>query len=313
MSRLAGAATRRAGLPPATLTPVVQIAVTQSISGTGALRIGAAFVSRFYPHSKAVYMPAPTWGNHIPIAKDSGLEVKTYSYYDKKTVGLDFEGFKADLRVRAAHCRPAAARVLRRSFTGRAGQVRLPRARVRAQPDRSRPDQGAVEGALGHLQGEGAPPVVRHGLPGLCLGQRRRRRVRPALLCRAGPPDHALPVVRQVDGTLRRCAAPACRAGSDVRDEADRSRVNFQSVSERSPSCAPRPRRRPRSTLRSRCELLGRPASRQAGADDTLRLRTASFAPCTPTPRSTAPASSRPSFPTPSSTRSGAFPPSCTV
>lgn len=85
-----------------------QIAVTQSISGTGALRIGAAFVSRFYPHSKAVYMPAPTWGNHIPIAKDSGLEVKTYSYYDKKTVGLDFEGFKADLRVRAAHCRPSS-------------------------------------------------------------------------------------------------------------------------------------------------------------------------------------------------------------
>lgn len=33
--------------------------------------------------------------------KDSGLEVKSYSYYDKKTVGLDFEGMKKDLRVRA--------------------------------------------------------------------------------------------------------------------------------------------------------------------------------------------------------------------
>ena len=79
----------------------LQIAVSQSISGTGALRVGAAFLARHYPHSKAVYMPAPTWGNHIPTAKDSGLEVKTYSYYDKKTVGLDFDGFKADLRVRS--------------------------------------------------------------------------------------------------------------------------------------------------------------------------------------------------------------------
>lgn len=26
------------------------------------------------------------------------MEVKTYSYYDKKTVGLDFEGMKKDLK-----------------------------------------------------------------------------------------------------------------------------------------------------------------------------------------------------------------------
>jgi aspartate aminotransferase len=76
-----------------------QIAITQSISGTGALRIAGAFLERFYPHSKSIYLPSPTWGNHIPIMKDSGLEVKSYAYYDKKTVGLDFEGMKADLRV----------------------------------------------------------------------------------------------------------------------------------------------------------------------------------------------------------------------
>ena len=44
-------------------------------------------------------MPTPTWGNHIPITKDSGLEVKQYSYFDKKTVGLDFEGMKRDIKV----------------------------------------------------------------------------------------------------------------------------------------------------------------------------------------------------------------------
>nr|VWO96684.1 Aspartate aminotransferase (EC [Ganoderma boninense] len=75
------------------------VAVTQSISGTGALRIGGAFLGRFYPHVKTIYLPVPSWGNHTPIFRDSGLEVKGYRYFDKKTVGLDFEGLKEDLRA----------------------------------------------------------------------------------------------------------------------------------------------------------------------------------------------------------------------
>ncbi|KAF9015196.1 aspartate aminotransferase [Cyathus striatus] len=73
------------------------ISITQSISGTGALRIGAAFIGRHYPHAKTVYVPAPTWGNHIPIFRDSGVDVQYYRYFDKDTVGLDFDGLKADL------------------------------------------------------------------------------------------------------------------------------------------------------------------------------------------------------------------------
>ncbi|KAG8730872.1 aspartate transaminase aat1 [Ceratobasidium sp. 423] len=76
-----------------------RIAVTQSISGTGALRIGGAFLARHYPHVKTIYLPTPSWGNHTPIFRDSGLEVKSYRYFDKKTVGLDFEGLKADLKA----------------------------------------------------------------------------------------------------------------------------------------------------------------------------------------------------------------------
>ncbi|KAG8908262.1 aspartate transaminase aat1 [Tulasnella sp. 417] len=75
-----------------------RIAVTQSISGTGALRIGGAFLARHYPHSKTIYLPVPSWGNHTPIFRDSGLEVKGYRYFDKKTVGLDFEGLIEDLK-----------------------------------------------------------------------------------------------------------------------------------------------------------------------------------------------------------------------
>ncbi|ETW87264.1 hypothetical protein HETIRDRAFT_437828 [Heterobasidion irregulare TC 32-1] len=74
------------------------IAITQSISGTGALRIGGAFLARFYPHSKIIYLPVPSWGNHTPIFRDSGLEVRGYRYFDKSTVGLDFAGLKEDLK-----------------------------------------------------------------------------------------------------------------------------------------------------------------------------------------------------------------------
>ncbi|KAI1797829.1 PLP-dependent transferase [Ganoderma leucocontextum] len=76
-----------------------RVSVTQSISGTGALRIGGAFLGRFYPHVKTIYLPVPSWGNHTPIFRDSGLEVKGYRYFDKKTVGLDFEGLKEDLKA----------------------------------------------------------------------------------------------------------------------------------------------------------------------------------------------------------------------
>ncbi|KAJ3719872.1 pyridoxal phosphate-dependent transferase [Lentinula raphanica] len=73
------------------------IAVTQSISGTGALRIGGAFLARHYPNARIIYLPTPSWGNHTPIFRDSGLEVRGYRYFNKETVGLDFEGLKADL------------------------------------------------------------------------------------------------------------------------------------------------------------------------------------------------------------------------
>lgn len=46
----------------------------QTISGTGALRVGAMFLSKFYqfPGDKECYMPDPTWGNHLPIFRCAG-------------------------------------------------------------------------------------------------------------------------------------------------------------------------------------------------------------------------------------------------
>lgn len=76
-----------------------RIAVTQSISGTGALRIGGAFFERHYPGPKVIYLPTPTWGNHIPIFRDSGIEVRRYRYFTPgEGVGLDWKGAVEDLK-----------------------------------------------------------------------------------------------------------------------------------------------------------------------------------------------------------------------
>ncbi|EEH40627.2 aspartate aminotransferase [Paracoccidioides lutzii Pb01] len=76
-----------------------RIAITQTISGTGALRIAAAFLERFYPHGKKIYIPTPSWANHAAVFKDAGLQVEKYRYYNKDTIGLDFEGLIADIKV----------------------------------------------------------------------------------------------------------------------------------------------------------------------------------------------------------------------
>ncbi|KAI6088741.1 aspartate aminotransferase [Hypoxylon rubiginosum] len=76
-----------------------RLVITQSISGTGALRIAAAFLARWYPGEKTIYIPTPSWANHKAVFSDSGLKVEQYRYYDKKTIGLDFEGMLADIKA----------------------------------------------------------------------------------------------------------------------------------------------------------------------------------------------------------------------
>ena len=76
-----------------------RVAITQSISGTGALRIGGEFLARYFPSGKKIFIPTPSWANHDAVFKDSGLQVEKYRYYDAKTIGLDLEGMVADLRA----------------------------------------------------------------------------------------------------------------------------------------------------------------------------------------------------------------------
>jgi aspartate aminotransferase len=72
-------------------------ATVQSISGTGALRVGAAFLEKFHNGPKVVWAPSPTWGNHGNICRHAGLDFKTYRYYDKNTCGFDEKGAYDDI------------------------------------------------------------------------------------------------------------------------------------------------------------------------------------------------------------------------
>ncbi|PNW86841.1 hypothetical protein CHLRE_02g097900v5 [Chlamydomonas reinhardtii] len=75
-----------------------RVAVVQSLSGTGSLRVGAAFIARFMKGA-TVYLSNPTWGNHRNIFGDEGVEWKYYRYFDADTVGLDFRGMVQDLQA----------------------------------------------------------------------------------------------------------------------------------------------------------------------------------------------------------------------
>jgi aspartate aminotransferase len=75
-----------------------KVVTIQALSGTGALRVAGDFLKRFYPGNKQIFVPTPTWANHIPLFTDAGLEVKYYRYYDKQTNGLDWNGLKEDIK-----------------------------------------------------------------------------------------------------------------------------------------------------------------------------------------------------------------------
>jgi len=76
-----------------------RIAGVQTLSGTGACRLAGEFYARFLPKGTAVYVSDPTWGNHIPIMQLAGLEVRKYSYLDRSTNGLNYDGFLADIEA----------------------------------------------------------------------------------------------------------------------------------------------------------------------------------------------------------------------
>lgn len=68
------------------------------MSGTGALRLAKAYLRKFLPPHTAVYIPDPTWQNHVNLFTDSGFhDIRRYRYFAKKSNSFDFQGALEDL------------------------------------------------------------------------------------------------------------------------------------------------------------------------------------------------------------------------
>eukprot|EP01105_Mastigella_eilhardi_P018806 TRINITY_DN4383_c0_g1_i1.p1 TRINITY_DN4383_c0_g1~~TRINITY_DN4383_c0_g1_i1.p1 ORF type:complete len:431 (-),score=93.65 TRINITY_DN4383_c0_g1_i1:43-1335(-) len=68
----------------------------QTLSGTGALRMGASLITKFMP--RTVYLPLPSYRNHKTIFTHGGDPIAYYRYL-KPTGELDLQGMLEDLRV----------------------------------------------------------------------------------------------------------------------------------------------------------------------------------------------------------------------
>jgi aspartate aminotransferase len=70
----------------------------QTISGTGAVHLGALFLAKFFKGNKTVYVSNPTWANHHQIFSNVGITTAQYPYFSKKTRGLDWDGMKSAIQ-----------------------------------------------------------------------------------------------------------------------------------------------------------------------------------------------------------------------
>ncbi|MBC8732449.1 aromatic amino acid transaminase [Paraburkholderia sp. UCT2] len=66
-----------------------RIATLQTLGGSGALKVGADFLKRYFPGSQ-MWISDPSWENHRVVFEGAGLTVNTYPYYDAQTGGLRF-------------------------------------------------------------------------------------------------------------------------------------------------------------------------------------------------------------------------------
>ena len=78
---------------PATSTTIASV---QTISGTGAIHMGMAFLNKIQRTKYVIGVPA--WDNYIPMVKHMGGEVQTYRHYDPQTGRVDFDALLTAIR-----------------------------------------------------------------------------------------------------------------------------------------------------------------------------------------------------------------------
>jgi aspartate aminotransferase, mitochondrial len=71
-------------------TPYIENRVPgiQTVGGTGGIRLALAFINRFMPKTKAIYITRPS--SYSSIIKETGFEVKELTYYDPNNKEIDF-------------------------------------------------------------------------------------------------------------------------------------------------------------------------------------------------------------------------------
>jgi aromatic-amino-acid transaminase len=74
-----------------------RVATTQTVGGSGALRVGAELLRKVLPHA-TLALSSPSWENHRAVFTAAGFEVVDYTYFDAATHGVDFAGMLADLQ-----------------------------------------------------------------------------------------------------------------------------------------------------------------------------------------------------------------------
>ncbi|MEO3385416.1 amino acid aminotransferase [Mesorhizobium sp. CAU 1741] len=70
----------------------------QTPGGTGALRLLADLIRLSRPDA-TVWLPDPTWPNHLPILRAAGLATQSYPYFDAATGAIDFDAMMAKLNT----------------------------------------------------------------------------------------------------------------------------------------------------------------------------------------------------------------------
>ncbi|HIE5390041.1 TPA: aromatic amino acid transaminase [Enterobacter cancerogenus] len=64
-----------------------RVATIQTLGGSGALKVGADFLKKYFPDS-GVWVSDPTWENHVAIFEGAGFTVATYPWFDSETNGV---------------------------------------------------------------------------------------------------------------------------------------------------------------------------------------------------------------------------------
>lgn len=75
-----------------------RVATIQTLGGSGALKVGADFLKKYFPDS-GVWVSDPTWENHVAIFEGAGFKVATYPWFDAETNGVRVEALLETLNT----------------------------------------------------------------------------------------------------------------------------------------------------------------------------------------------------------------------